>query len=349
MFMFKDIRNERKGANMKFRLLPICLLVFYMTACGIYKTKGNDGAASLDAAALTADPNTQITYAQVNQLVISQSCLSCHSAAVARGGIILTTYAQVNAAINDMKDDIDSGDMPQDGALASSQVALFDQWFSQGHLEMGGVAPAPTATPIPTPTPVLTSAITFAQVNQNVFQTSCLRCHNSVTSSGGVILDTFANVTHSLSDVTADIDSGDMPADGPLTTAQKTMFDEWIASGATEFGTAATPTPAATATPMATPMATPIPSVTPTPTPVLSSGVNFAQVNQAVFQVSCQTCHGATNPSGGASLVTFANVTQHLSDVKADIKNGSMPKRATLTAAQLTVFNNWIADGAKEF
>ena len=213
--------------------LALSSLAFILTACGIYQTKGANPSA--ESGALTADPNIQITYAQVNQLIITQSCLSCHSDSTNRGGVALTSYAKVNAVIDEMKADIDSGDMPETGSLSTSQIALFDQWYTQGHLEFGGTStgsPTPTATPIPSGTPVLSSTVTFAQVNQAVFQTSCLKCHNSTKSSGGVILDTFANVSKSLSDVTSDIDSGDMPEDGPLTSAQKTLFDTWILEGA---------------------------------------------------------------------------------------------------------------------
>ena len=138
-----------------------------------------------------------------------------------------------------MKDDIDSGFMPQSGSLSAPQIALFNQWYTQGHLEMGGVAsstPSPTSTPIhtptPTPTPVLTTAVTFAQVNQSVFSTSCLRCHSSSLADGGVKVDTYANVSSSLSRITSAINSGAMPQGSSLTSAQKSLFAQWIADGA---------------------------------------------------------------------------------------------------------------------
>jgi len=207
---------------------------FLVSACGIYETKvANPNAES---AGLTADPSTQITYAEVNQFIVSQSCLSCHGASNSQGGVNLTTYALVSSHIQDMKDDIDSGDMPQTGHLSASQIALFDQWFKQGHLELGGVVtPSPTAAPTVSPTPVLSLGVSFAQVNQAVFQASCMTCHSAAVAKGGVVLDSYANVAKSLSDVTADIDSGDMPENGSLTANQKNLFDSWIAGGAKEL------------------------------------------------------------------------------------------------------------------
>jgi uncharacterized membrane protein len=218
---------------MRTSIFSMSAFLFLLQGCGIYETKGASPTA--ESSALTADPNNQITYAQVNQLIISQSCLTCHSASSDSGGLALTSYANVSAIIDEIKGDIDSGDMPQNGSLSASQIALFDQWYAQGHLEFGGVVASPTPSPIPSATPVLSSTVTFTQVNQTVFSTSCLKCHSSTKSSGGVILDTYADVSKSLSEVTADINSGHMPADGSLTSAQKTLFDAWIAQGAPEL------------------------------------------------------------------------------------------------------------------
>jgi hypothetical protein len=113
-----------------FSFLAVGILV---SACGIYKTKGAN--ANSESTNLTANPSTQITYAEVNQLVISQSCLTCHGAANPRAGVELTSYTLVNSYIQAMKSDIDSGDMPLTGSLSSAQISLFDQWYAQGAKE----------------------------------------------------------------------------------------------------------------------------------------------------------------------------------------------------------------------
>ena len=211
------------------KISSFLLISFFISACGVYETKGVDPTS--ESAGLTADPSTQITYAEVNQLVISTNCLSCHGATNPSGGVDLTSYQLVNSYIVAMKNDIDSKSMPLTGSLSTSQIALFDQWYTQGHLEMGGIA---SNTPTPTPTPVLTSTVTFAQVNQSVFSTSCLRCHNSSQVDGGVMVDTYAHVSSSLSKITSAINSGAMPQGSSLTSAQKTLFDQWIATGASD-------------------------------------------------------------------------------------------------------------------
>jgi uncharacterized membrane protein len=142
----------------------------------------------------------------------------------------------VNAIIDTIKNDIASGDMPQVGTLSTNQIALFNQWYAQGHTELGssGGSTSTTPTPIPTATPVVPtgSSVTYAQINTALFAVSCLRCHSPSSESGGILVDTFAHVTSNLSRIESAINSGSMPEGTPLTSSQKSMLSTWIAEGA---------------------------------------------------------------------------------------------------------------------
>lgn len=78
--------------------------------------------------------------------------------------------------------------------------------------------------------------------------------------------------------------------------------------------------------------------------------LDFALVMEKVIQPKCLECHAAAGGNrGGVNLETYAAVFLNLADVKADIEDGSMPKRRQpLTQAQKDLILNWIAAGAPE-
>jgi uncharacterized membrane protein len=78
--------------------------------------------------------------------------------------------------------------------------------------------------------------------------------------------------------------------------------------------------------------------------------IDFAVVMEKVIQPKCLECHAAAGGNrGGVNLETYAEVRLNLADVKADVEDGSMPKRRQpLTQAQKDLILNWIAAGAPE-
>jgi hypothetical protein len=330
---------------MNTRLNFICILfvaAFALTlaGCGIYETK-NTAATNESVAQLLQNPSAHISYAQVKQFVIAPSCMGCHSAARASGGISLETYALVAAQIQDMKADIDSGDMPLNGSLSSDQIKLFDKWFAEGYPETGagGEVPMPTppasaspsvSPPVATPTvnpsspsatpPPQSLRISFADVNREVFQVSCLTCHSASAHRGGIILTTYPEVKALLADVKADILDGSMPINGMLTSDQKNLFNTWIAEGANEFSSPETPStnPSPSSTPSSTPSTSPI--ATPSATPPLPSGPsetlvlatirqNFEVTIRPLVMRACMDCHDShAVPLGIGRLPIVRNV-----------------------------------------
>lgn len=76
--------------------------------------------------------------------------------------------------------------------------------------------------------------------------------------------------------------------------------------------------------------------------------ITFSQINLAVFQTSCISCHNSASAKGGVILDSYANFTPHLNDVVTDIQTGDMPQNDVLTADQLALFNLWVCQGATE-
>ena len=164
------------------------LILSFSSSCGIYENKyANNHAPRVDIAAILANPNSKISFNQVNLGIFQVSCLQCHSSSLAKGGVVLETYGNVITQMNDVITDIQSGDMPQNGSLSEEQINLFNLWIKQGAHEIGNedsstpnptVTPAPTSTPVPTSTPILSAlAPNYQSIRDHIFVPKCLKCH----------------------------------------------------------------------------------------------------------------------------------------------------------------------------
>ena len=188
------------GSPMKTLISPTsilhAILCIALSACGIYETKTQQ-ADSASLSALVNDPHVVVSYAQVNQFVF-QSCVHCHSAAQAKDGVILDSYARVISLLPSVKSDIDIGKMPLGSSLTADQKALFDKWVSEGSPEGGGTSDSPVSSITPTPT-VSPSAspnpedqvLTVIRNNYNLFvqplvQKGCMDCHDSSAKPEGI-------------------------------------------------------------------------------------------------------------------------------------------------------------------
>ena len=267
-----------------------------LSACGIYKNKS--AAPKIDSSALT-DPSVKITYAQINQALFLPSCVSCHSQSNSKGGVALDNYSRIQAHISAVKHDIDHHIMPAQGSLTESQIELFDRWYSQGYPELtdspsqpSSPSASPTATPDSSTPPTLTK-VTWTQVNKEVIQLRCVSCHNTAQPSGGVNLDSFAHFMTWYADVVPDIDSNEMPLDGPLTPTQKQLFDTWVQQGSEGDSDPSngTPTP------------------TPVPAPDLNNQTitlirnNFNLSIEPLVKRACMDCHDShAKPEGIGTL-----------------------------------------------
>lgn len=83
------------------------------------------------------------------------------------------------------------------------------------------------------------TAVTFSQVNQNVFQSSCVSCHSGSASPAGIDLSTFDGVSRQVvpgspqqTKIYQEISDGKMPPTGALPQDQIQQVSDWITAGA---------------------------------------------------------------------------------------------------------------------
>ena len=179
--------------------------------------------------------------------------------------------------------------------------------------------------------------ISYAQVQSSIFQPNCVQCHSSYNPSGGVTLDSYAGVKASLSLVKNEVEGKTMPPAGPLSDNKIQMVSEWIDAGAPE------------AVVVSNPEGSPTPAASPTPTATPSlSRISFAQVQTAIFNPSCVSCHSGSRPKGGVLLDTYANVKKNLSGAQSEIDSQDMPPSEPISDSNTQLLADWITQGAVE-
>jgi len=68
-----------------------------------------------------------------------------------------------------------------------------------------------------------------------------------------------------------------------------------------------------------------------------------------IIQASCATnsgCHGSGSHNGPGELLTYAEVFNASSSIRAAVLSGAMPQNGSLTTAQKTAIICWIDNGA---
>lgn len=121
-------------------------------------------------------------------------------------------------------------------------------------------------------------------------------CHDAATASEGVILTSYTSVINTADVKPFDPNAGKLyekittsksedrmppPPNNPLTAEQIAAIRKWIEQGAQNLSCDECDT----------------------------SNLSFSADIQPVFNQSCVSCHGSSNPSGGRSLLTYADIT----------------------------------------
>lgn len=86
---------------------------------------------------IPTDPK-EITFAMVKKVLFEPQCIKCHSSTGTKeGDVALDNYAEVEANMSDIHDDIVNGYMPRgkDAHLTDEQLKIFFDWYDAGHLE----------------------------------------------------------------------------------------------------------------------------------------------------------------------------------------------------------------------
>jgi hypothetical protein len=76
---------------------------------------------------------------------------------------------------------------------------------------------------------------------------------------------------------------------------------------------------------------------------------SYATDVNPIIQASCATnsgCHGSSSHSGPGELLTYAEVFNARSTIRAAVLSGAMPQNGSLTTAQKTAIICWIDNGA---
>ena len=197
--------------------------------------------------------------------------------------------------------------------------------------------------------------ISYLDVQQKVFAPSCVSCHSNGNASGGVALDTYSSVVVNLQRAKSAISGGVMPPSGNMSQTQVQILSDWIAQGAPQVAIVVTTTPSPTPTPP-TQSVTPTPTPVVTPTPSLTLTPTFSSIKANVFAAKCMSCHSSSGSQSSRPLDNYANMmakglvvagSSANSPVVQTIQDGSMPPRGvSVTAAELSVIQQWIQLGA---
>lgn len=165
-------------------IVSVSLSVSVLAASCAYRVNKSSQQSSVEE----GKAKSPITFNLVESTVLAAKCVQCHSNATKNSGNLnLETYANVVAALPDIKDDIDDGKMPKSPGvlLTDEEKFLLLSW-----IQMGAPETAPIASPVPAqppaPAPVVTSdpptpglQPTFTSINTLIFKAKCLDCHNS--------------------------------------------------------------------------------------------------------------------------------------------------------------------------
>lgn len=186
--------------------------------------------------------------------------------------------------------------------------------------------------------------ISFPQVEERVFQQSCIGCHGSGSQFD---LAQYSSVVSHLSQIKdAVFVSRTMPKSGSLSAEQYALLQTWLAAGAP-----------------ANPVDGPTnPAPTPVPSPVEPT---FASIQQHIFVVRCVLCHTPTGEAKNVLLDTSAELLNSPRDLvlpgnpdesglmiaiqRQDDKR--MPPSRTGTALsdiEISAIRLWIQNGAKD-
>ncbi|RYZ83598.1 MAG: hypothetical protein EOP04_19675 [Proteobacteria bacterium] len=111
-------------------ILGALVAITFLTGCNFKDEKE-------ETESVTVDPNTPVTFAEIQTQILQTQCINCHADASGnQGGVNLETYAVVKSKASSIKSStIDSSRMPQGSALSANQRALLGAWIAQGSPE----------------------------------------------------------------------------------------------------------------------------------------------------------------------------------------------------------------------
>lgn len=87
--------------------------------------------------------------------------------------------------------------------------------------------------------------------------------------------------------------------------------------------------------------------VSPSPTTPVAT-VSFSSVKNIINQ-KCTTCHTSVGrtPAAGMAFDTDASIVSRANQIKTQVSNKSMPPSNPLSAADIQLISDWVAQGSK--
>lgn len=119
--------------KIQLRILFISALVFTLAICGCYY----DSEEALYLGSGNCD-TTSVNYHASIAPIFTGYCNSCHSGSAPNANISTNNYSSVNENIERIKAAINHTGpipMPPDGSVSACDLAKFNIWYKQGHLD----------------------------------------------------------------------------------------------------------------------------------------------------------------------------------------------------------------------
>lgn len=303
----------------------------------------------------------EITYELVKTNVLADSCMQCHT----ENGAFpdLTTEAMLKEHLVSVKELVEKEKMPPANkpkfAITEGQRKLLLNWIEKVQTPPVVVDPPPVVTPEPPPViapkppaePTLLSDeqvaalkesdLTYALVNKNAFEQSCLGCHSeSAAKPKRPLLDTYARIVENKQIVYEAVQSEDMPPKG-MVDVRRQLILKWLDLGAPLVVVPQEPPVTGGEPPVVIPNP---PVIVPNP-PLAEERILFAEVSAKVFAPHCIRCHGEGEDF---DLNLEAHAKAAAESIKSEVVSKKMPKgkNNTLSDDQINLVVKWVDQGA---
>ena len=282
--------------------------------------------------------------------IFQNSCASCHGSTRGEAGLNFSSYEGIMKAINPGNPDKSKAYqaitstfqlMPPDNALPEDKRILIRLWIEQGAKETTCTT---SSTSSGTTTETTQSGTLWACYDrdiQPILMSSCAvsGCHNATTHKDGVDLSSYQTAivrikagdpTHSsiYNAITAKSGSEELMPPKPYSPLSKAAIDtiySWIKRGGLNEECAA-----------------PCDTV---------GNIAYSSHIKSITDLYCVSCHGATNPSGGITLLTASDVKSAaqsgklLAAVQRKPGYSAMPPSYALSTCDVRQIALWIKQG----
>jgi len=297
---------------------------------------------------IPADQFDPICFTEQVLPIFQNSCATCHGGSRNEAGLDFSNYTGIMKAITAGNADKSKAYqaitstfqlMPPDNALPESKRTIIRLWIEQGAQETTCEASGTGTTTGTTKSGTLWAC--YDRDIQPILMSSCAvsGCHDATTHKEGIDFSSYAKAIGTISQgnptrsklykaITANASSEDFMPPKPYSALSKTAIDtiySWIKRGGLNEECAS---------------------------PCDTTGtIGYTSHIKSIIDLSCASCHGATNPSGGIELLTASDVQtvaksgKLLGAVKRQSGYTAMPPAYALSTCEVRQIELWINQG----